>query len=240
MPQAKEIFLPIQNERISKLVEDKIKQAIFDNQFAAGDKIPSERELAEIFGVSRSTIHEALRSLEKSGFIVIKKGATGGGYVVKGDTTSVVASLKDLLHLKQVGLQDIAQARLIIEPPVCALAAEKAVAKDIERLEEWNLKLGIAFQSGNPILENDPRIHTLIAETSGNPLFAIIVKALMEVHTYKMMSIKLSDNIKKDILHQHKDIIEALKKKQKQKASEYMNKHICHVREYLLDFEKNI
>ena len=238
MPEIKKIFAPIQNERVSKLVEDKIKQAIFDDHFAPGDRLPSERELTDIFGVSRTTIHEALRSLEKSGFLVIKKGATGGGYVVKGDTAPVVDSLKDLLHLRRVSLQDIAQARLMIEPHLCALAAEKATAGDIERLEEWNQKLRSAFQSGNPILEHDPRIHTVIAEIAGNPLVAIIVKALMEVHAYKMMSIKLNDKIKMSILIEHERIIEALKNKQKEKASENMKNHICHVREYLMNSGK--
>ncbi|OPY74244.1 MAG: Pyruvate dehydrogenase complex repressor [Syntrophorhabdus sp. PtaU1.Bin058] len=228
------LFSTIQNERVSNIVEKRIRKAIFDNHFKVGDKIPSVREFAETFGVSRTTIQEALRGLEKSGLIVIKKGATGGSFVMKGDTTSVTDSLKDLLHLKQVTLQNIADVRLLIEPPICAMAAEKITDDDIERLEQWNQELKFMFQSGNPNLENDPTMHTLIAQTLGNPLLTIFVKTLMEIHTYKMSDLKLSKKMKMDILNQHQKIIEALKKRRGAEAAENMREHISSVREYLL------
>lgn len=240
MPIDKKLFSQIQNERISKLVEDKIRKAIFDDHFKVGDRIPSVREFAETLGVSRSTVQEALRSLEKSGLIIIKKGATGGSYVMMGNTTPVIDSLKDLIHLKQVSLQDIADMRLLIEPPICALAVDRITAKDIEQLEEWNEELAVAFQSGNPNLENDPTMHTLIAETLGNPLLTIFVQTLMEVHTYKMANVKLSKKIKIEILDQHRKIIEALKKEQRAEAAKCMREHICSVREYLVSHEKTL
>jgi GntR family transcriptional repressor for pyruvate dehydrogenase complex len=231
-------FVPIQSERTSKLVENQIKQAIFESHFAPGDKMPSERELAEIFAVSRGAVQEALHSLEKSGLIIIKKGVKGGSYVAQADTNLVVNSLKDLFQLKQVSLEDIRQVRLVIEPPLCAIAAEKATQNDIERLEEWNKKLHSAFCAGNPVLEHDPRIHTLIAEISGNPLFIIILKALMEVHAHRMLSIPLSDEVKRDIIHHHETIIDALKNRDKEAAYECMKEHVCQVQEDLSNLEK--
>jgi len=238
MSESKKIFSPIRNERVSYLVEEKIKQAIFENHFTEGDKIPSERELADMFGVSRLSVREAMRSLERSGLLVIKKGVTGGGYVLKSDATPVVESLKDMLHLGQVNLEDIAQARLAIEPTVCSLAAQKASPEDIERLEEINRMLGKAFHSGDPFRENDPKIHSVIAEISGNQVFAIIVKALMEIHAYRMQSIKLDKNAKRDILEYHGEIIEAIKSKDEKMAFEYMKRHIIHVQEALMNLEK--
>ena len=79
-------FSPIQTERISQKIEEQIKEAIIKRHYRAGDKLPPERELAEMFHTSRTSIREALRSLEKSGFIMIKKGVHGGGFVIKGDS----------------------------------------------------------------------------------------------------------------------------------------------------------
>jgi DNA-binding FadR family transcriptional regulator len=238
MPAAKNIFTSIKSERISKLVEDKIREAICDNHFKVGERIPSVREFSETFGVSRSTVQQALRSLERSGLIIIKKGAKGGSYVMKGDTTSVVDSLKDLMHLKQISLRDIAEVRLMLEPIICALAVDKISTEDIERLEEWNQKLAVAFRSGNPKVENNPTMHTLIAQTLGNPLLTIFMKTLMEIHSYKMSNVTLSKKIKTEIVDQHKQIIEALKKRQKVDASERMQEHIRSVLDYLRSLEQ--
>ena len=231
-------FTPIRSERLSDQIAKQIKQAIFENHFSLGDKIPSERELAEMFGVSRSSVREALRSLERSGLLVIKKGVTGGGYIEKSDANPVVESLKDMLHLGQVSLEEIAQARLVIEPTVCSLAAERATPKDIECLEEVNNWLRNAFKSGEPINENDPRIHTVIAEISGNQVFTIIVRALMEIHAYSMRNIKLDEKAKRNILQYHEEIIEAIRRKDKERACECMKRHILNVQAALTNLEK--
>jgi len=89
------VFPPIVNERVSKQIEDRLRRTIFEKKFTFGDKLPSERELAEMFGCSRQSVRDALRSLERAGLLEIRKGVTGGGYVVQGDAKPVVESLKD-------------------------------------------------------------------------------------------------------------------------------------------------
>jgi DNA-binding GntR family transcriptional regulator len=75
------IFKPIKQSRVSDEVAEQLKQSIIAGHFKEGDKLPSERDLANEFQVSRVAIHEALRSLESSGFIVTRQGPTGGSYV---------------------------------------------------------------------------------------------------------------------------------------------------------------
>lgn len=239
MNKSKTTFSPIKkSKRISERVEEKIKEAIFEQHYHVGDKIPSERELAEMFECSRLSVREALRSLERSGLLEIKKGVTGGAYVLKTDAEPVVRSLKDMLMLGQVSIEEIAEARLVIEPTLCALAAEKATPEDIARLEQINQTLKDLFDTGDPFRENDPRIHTVIAEISGNKVLAITVKALMEIHAARMREIKLNQRVKKDILHYHEEIIGALKAKNKELAFEYMKKHVLSVRDALISLEK--
>lgn len=225
------IFSPIQTERISQKIEEQIKEAIIKRHYRAGDKLPPERELAELFHTSRTSIREALRSLEKSGFIMIKKGVHGGGFVIKGDSRPAVNSIRDMLRHAQVSLEEVFRMRTIIEPTVAAEAAEKATPADIARLEDIVGQLRDEFRSENPIIayERNPTFHSVVAEITGNQVIIIIMQVLMEIHSYRMSQFKLDENTKDTIVCQHEGIIEAIKQKDKKEAFERMKKHVSDV-----------
>ncbi|UCG09431.1 MAG: FadR family transcriptional regulator [Desulfobacterales bacterium] len=232
MVDGQNIFAPVQAERVSQLVEGQLKEAIIKHHYRAGDKLPSERELAHIFGASRSSIREAIRALERSGFVVVKKGVQGGAFVIqKGNSKPMVDHLRDMLRLRQVSLEEILQARLIIEPEIAAEAARKATAKDIELLEEITRDQLRGFDSENPVMQYDrnPRFHRIIAEMTGNQVFIIIMQILMEIHAFRMNQFSLDKKTIRKITHQHDGIIEALKKKDEEKAFEEMKKHVLDV-----------
>jgi len=237
---ATRMFSQIQAKRISHLIEDQIKQAIFENRLRVGHKVPSERQLAEMFSSSRTSVREALRSLEKSGLVEIRKGVLGGAYVMKSSPEPVVESLKDMLHLGQVSIDEIGQVRLVLEPVLAAEAAQKAGPNDIARLEEANRKFQILYETKDPFTQYDPTIHTLIAEISGNRVFAIIMAVLVDILAYKMRNIKLDDEARKKIIHQHNSIVEAIKRKDKKMAYEAMKSHILKAQKQLLEFEKTV
>ena len=238
MSMATRMFSQIQAKRVSHLIEDQIKQAIFENHFQIGDRIPSERQLAEMFNASRTSVREALRSLEKSGFVEIRKGVLGGAYITKNDSRPVIESLKDMLFLGQVNHDEIAQVRLALEPTFAAQAAKKAGPKEIARCEEANRKLKTLFEMKDPMIQHDTAIHTLIAEISGNRVFAIIMNVLMDIHAYRMRNIKLDDKGKKEIVRQHNRIVEAIKKKDEKKAYEAMKSHVLKVQKLHSEAEK--
>ena len=101
----KQFFSAIQPQRISQIIEQQLREAIINHHYQAGDKLPPERELADIFGASRSSVREAIRTLEKSGFVIVKKGVQGGAYVLqKGDTKEITNHLRDVLRLREVAL----------------------------------------------------------------------------------------------------------------------------------------
>ncbi|MFZ7110876.1 MAG: FadR/GntR family transcriptional regulator [Desulfatiglandales bacterium] len=229
MPEEINHFVPVRRKRVSRLIEEQIKQAIFKGRYPLGGKLPAERELAEMFDASRASIREALRSLERSGLITIRKGVQGGAYIAKGGLTHVVESMVDMFEFGQVSLEHILQARLIIEPPVAAEAAKRATPEDIERLKEANRKLQEGYKIGDPARENVPNTHRVISRITGNKVIRMIMDVLMDVHTLRMSTIKLDDQSKKQILAQHEDIIEAIMKKDPQMAFERMREHILNV-----------
>jgi GntR family transcriptional repressor for pyruvate dehydrogenase complex len=224
--------------RVSHLIEEQIKQLIFDNHCRVNDKLPAERELAEIFQASRTSVREALRSLEKSGFLTIKKGNKGGAFISKIDPRLVVDSFNNMIRVGQVSHEEILQARLIFEPPIAAEAAKKANKKDVARLEKANQELAEGYYSSKPGGENNPTIHKIIAEVSGNRVLSIIMDVLMDIHALRMKSIQLDEKGKKGILHQHGQIIDAIRSKDERLAFEAVRKHILHTYKLHTKLEK--
>lgn len=234
----KRVFSSVRPQRISHLIETQIRQAIFDNHYAAGERIPPERELAEMFDASRSSVREALRSLEKAGLLKIKKGVLGGAYVNVSSPKPIVDSFKDMLQLGQVNLEEIRQARLVIEPTVAAEAARRAKEEDIKKLEETCKRHAEELISGGAAVEHDQSVHSLIAEISGNRVFALLMKVLTDIHAFRMKGIRLDDNGKRALIRQHEQIIEGIRKKDPEMAHEKMRRHIMDIQKELSRLEK--
>ena len=232
MAEEQNMFSPVKAERVSQLIEGQLKEAIIKHHYRAGDKLPSERELVDMFGASRSSIREAIRSLERSGFVAVKKGVQGGAFVIqKGNSVPMVKHLRDMMRLREVSLEEILQVRIIIEPEVAAAAAQKATPKDIELLEEITRDQLKGFDSENPVMQFDrhPRFHRIIAEITGNQVFIIIMQILLEIHAFRMNQFKLDEITIRRITHQHDGIIEALKQNNQEMAFEEMKKHVLAV-----------
>lgn len=238
MSQEQGGFIPIRKERTSHLVEKQIKQAIFKKRYPVGSKLPTEREFSEMFHVSRTSVREAFRSLERSGLISIKKGAQGGAFISKGLSKHVVESMIDMFESGEISLEEILQARILIEPSVAAEAAKRATPKDLERLKETNRMLREGYKTGDPSIENNPRTHRAIAEMTNNKVILMIMNVLMDVHTARMSNIKLDDEAKAEILAQHEEIIEIIMKKDSRMAFERMKEHILRVHEIHKEIEE--
>jgi len=237
------IFSPIHSERVSQLIENQLKEAIIKHHYRAGDKLPPERELAQMFGASRSSVREGIRSLERSGFVVVKKGVQGGAFVIQeSDSRLMVNHVRDVLRLRKVSLEDVLRARLIIEPDVAAEAALMATPQDIEMLEEITQDQLKSFDSDNPVVQFDrnPRFHRIIAEMTNNQVLIIIMEILMEIHAFRMNQFKMNIDAIREITCQHEVIIESLKKKDKDMAYEKMKEHVLEVHNMHmeLDLEK--
>jgi GntR family transcriptional regulator, transcriptional repressor for pyruvate dehydrogenase complex len=127
-------FTPIQPIRASTNVIAQIRQAIMSGRFRKGDRLPTEREMARQFGVSRVTVRDALRALEASGLIEIRVGGQGGPYVREPDTALLTESLRTHFHLQGTTFAELAEARLALETTAARLAAERATADNLAEM----------------------------------------------------------------------------------------------------------
>src|SRR5215213_1126414 len=128
-------FSRITPTRASSDVIAQIRAAILSGRFRPGDRLPTERELAQQFGVSRVTVRDALRALEASGLIRVRVGGQGGPYVAEPDVALLSEALGTHLRLLGTTFRELAEARLALETTAARLAAERATTDDLKALE---------------------------------------------------------------------------------------------------------
>ena len=133
------MFKSIQPNRISSSIMDQIKEALFQNKLMPGDKLPSEHELMEQFNASRVTVREALRTLEYSGILEIKRGSRGGAFI-KGQNSKIVTNfLQDMFATGKIEISDLTEVRLALEPLSAKVAAARAKEPSLKQIG-MNLK----------------------------------------------------------------------------------------------------
>jgi DNA-binding FadR family transcriptional regulator len=120
--------------RASADVVAQIREAILSGKVKPGDRLPTERDMAQQFGVSRVTIRDALRALEAGGLIRVKIGGGGGPYVTQPDIGILRDSLSAHFQLHGATLRELAEARMALETTAARLAAERATDEDLVAL----------------------------------------------------------------------------------------------------------
>jgi GntR family transcriptional repressor for pyruvate dehydrogenase complex len=172
-------FKPIKQLRVSGEVTEQLKQSILLGRFKAGDRLPSERDLAEQFQVSRVAVREALRALENSGFITTRQGVTGGAFVTDLTFEHLVNAFLDLFMADKLSIPELYQVRLLVEPEVARLAAQRVTPDYAERLKE-SLKAEEESVASLPEdLDRKTAVHFILAEMCGNRFFEGLVRSVM-------------------------------------------------------------
>jgi GntR family transcriptional repressor for pyruvate dehydrogenase complex len=129
-------FTPVRPTRASTEVIAQIREAIFGGRYRPGDRLPTERELARQFGVSRVTIRDALRALEAVGLVEVRVGGHGGPYVAEPDIARLTETLATHVQLRGTTFLEMSEARLALELTAARLAAERATDEELEQMRE--------------------------------------------------------------------------------------------------------
>ena len=178
-----EVFAPVHGRRAFDEIIDQLRSRLRNGELRPGDRLPSERSLAEQFQVSRNTVREALRMLEISGLIKIRKGATGGGFVSQSEPRVVARSLSDALLLSTFSLADLTEVRHWLGLVITRLACERATGDDLQRLEE-NVERAEALTRAGEWERRSLVNHEfldLLAAATANPVLEIFQHSVTEV-----------------------------------------------------------
>jgi GntR family transcriptional repressor for pyruvate dehydrogenase complex len=228
----------IKKTRIHEEVFSQIRELIKDGRFKARDQLPSERELAETFKVSRTSVREALRALESQGLIVSRTGM--GNFVVDLPVESLVGPLARLLIDEKKALADVFEMRKLIEPHIAALAAQRATRNDVAQLKRIVAKQIDAVSSGMTGVEADAEFHFTIGRATRNQALQKLVSGLME-----LLSRSREDSLQTELrrnrsVDAHRRIIAAIERHDKNRARGEMLRHIEQVEESVAGMQRGV
>lgn len=213
----------VKSERLYMKVAEQLKALIETNVIKPGERLPSERHLAEQLAVSRPTIREAMIALEISNVIEIRSGS--GIYALAAN------SIKDL-HISDTGIGpfEILETRLILESEACALAAARITEEQLNALEQCLVDMQEEEKRVDASEKADQRFHEIIAEASQNAAIATLVRSLWKLRNESPLSTAFLERIRKEGIHpsitEHKTIFNALKNRDPITARDAMRRHI--------------
>jgi GntR family transcriptional repressor for pyruvate dehydrogenase complex len=228
-------FYPVKSGKVSELIVRQIKRTILNGRMEPGDKLPPERELVQRFQASRISVREALKNLETAGLLMIKPGS--GVFVAEANSKPLSDSLSSILRMQKASINDLTEARIIVEPSIAKLASERISREELTKLEKNIHETLSIVKSDLPSPSQNIEFHSLIAEATHNPVIALSMKTLFDV--VKEMTLEMKDNLPKRIeisshaVDFHKKILNALREKNSQKVHDLMFKHILQIQEGL-------
>jgi GntR family transcriptional repressor for pyruvate dehydrogenase complex len=214
----------IKKTRIHEEVFSQIHELIKEGRFKAGDQLPSERELAETFRVSRTSVREALRALESQGLIVSRTGM--GNFVADLPVESLVGPLARLLIDEKKALADVFEMRKLIEPHIAALAAARATARDVAQLKRIVAKQTEAVSRGETGVDADAELHWSIGRATQNQALQKLISGLMELLSPSREESLQTPERRQASIDAHRRIIHAIEKHDETRARSAMLHHI--------------
>jgi GntR family transcriptional regulator, transcriptional repressor for pyruvate dehydrogenase complex len=233
-------YSPVQTKRAFEEVALQIREQLTKGALKPGDRLPSERELAEQFGLSRNTVREALRSLEMSGILEFRKGATGGAFVREGHSEAVISGFSDLFRMGVIKPEDLIEARRIVGVEVTRLACQRATDADIDELER-NVAASQAAGDANDDarrIEINLAFHALLARAAKNPVLVILTDALVDVQGRLLQVLTPTSNAK--VIQSRKRLLKFLRARDEGAAVAEMQAHLTALEKHYLsqDFIK--
>jgi GntR family transcriptional repressor for pyruvate dehydrogenase complex len=170
-----ELFTAVTTGRASTAIVDQIKALMRDGRLKPFDRLPLERELCELFGVSRVTVREALRILEASGLITIKVGAHGGAFVARPTSDQVGHGLAHLVALSSMTAEQVTEARLVFELGIVPLVVQRATEEDIDVLRTMTAQHAVALRTGAYTMQMSADFHIRLAACTHNGAIEMVM-----------------------------------------------------------------
>ena len=198
-----------------------------------GDKLPSERELAEMLGVSRSSIRDAIRGLELAGLVEPRQGA--GTIVREISTGSVVNPFASALERKKELVSELLDFRKMLEPPLAARAATHASVEEISEMEEILRRQEEKQRAGEAAVAEDAEFHYSVALASDNSVVIKVLDILMDLlRDTRERSLQVEGRGQRSLAG-HRRILAAIRSHDAEAAKAAMRRHIEDVEEIVLE-----
>jgi GntR family transcriptional repressor for pyruvate dehydrogenase complex len=226
------MYTPIQSVKVFEQVAEQIEKRILDGELHSGDRLPTERELAEQFHVSRTAVREAMKILAQKGLVDMRPGR--GTIVIDGAHEAMQNSIDLAMKLKlgEVGGSDnLVEVREILEIEIAALAAARATEKEIVAMREAVRVMDENLNDADAFISADNNFHEALAQGTQNTLILILVNSIVNLLSEQRKQIfEVEGGPQRGQVH-HKRILESISRRDPEAARVAMRAHLRQVRE---------
>ena len=229
-------FKSVQKSTASRMVVEQILDSLRTGEFKLGEKLPSQKDLADLFGVGRSSVREAIKALDAMKYLDVIQGR---GTFFKKEIPSDDQSLTDLRNaLDSIAFSDLMKARVILECSAVELAAASVDPNHIHGLQEAVKKLQESEEDREKFIRIDLAFHLALAEATNNIVIYEMMKLLLEkVHNHHLVYFGISSEMREETIATANQILSYIIKGEGKKGAACMRRHLSLVKEVLVTEE---
>ena len=227
---AKPVYRTVKTSRLFEQIVQQVEDSILKGQLKPGDQLPAERDLAQRFGVSRTAVREAVKTLREKGLVEAYSGR--GTFVTNGTSQAIRQSLDLMIRInQQEGSANLAELRLVLEPEIAGLAASRIEEQLLSTMRESVAVMDRNLRDPDAYVEADLDFHLALAEAAGNPLILSLLDSIVGLLREQRSRIfNVQGGPERGQFH-HKRILDAVERRDSQAAREAMRAHLRQIRE---------
>jgi len=206
-----------------RLVQD-LERLIADSGLRVGDRLPSERDLTRQYGVSRSVVRHAIATLEQRGLVRARPGS--GIFVADRSPTALAQIIGGMLRRDTVSLEEVLEVRAVLEVQNASLAAKRRTASQLETMERHLQEMKDA-RGPTSFVDADVSFHEAVSAAAGNRVAMAMLTSLRPLLAEGMLVGTGVPGAKAAAVHDHTNILEAIRDQDRRKAARLMTSHLC-------------
>ncbi len=223
---------PIKSTRIYQEIVRQVKAMIAEGRLKSGDRLPPERDLAEKFVVSRTSVREALRALESLGLVEIRPGE--GTFVREVSVEALIEPLASMLLSQREAIAELFEARRLLEPAIAGLAAARATGDEIQEMERILEDQAKEIAAGGTGLGQDAEFHAAIAAAAHNRAISRLVGGVMDLLAQSREASLHRPGRPMRSHEDHRRVLEAIRRRDPAGAEQAMREHVIAVERLVL------
>ena len=232
------VFARVRARRGFEYISEQIREAVAAGKLTPGSRLPAERSMAEIFGVSRQSVREALRGLEMSGLVESRPGVTGGVFIRRGDTRVVTRAVTDLVSLGALTPESLLEARVLLTSNVVRLAGTRATEGDLMKIEaeiDAFEEHHSDSEAGASRTFSVTHFYSVLAEATHNEVLVMLMESLTGIVQRRLNNV--GPNPLADVTAMRRRFVGLLRDGNVECAVEEMTRHLERVEASLLSVE---
>jgi DNA-binding FadR family transcriptional regulator len=225
------MFKPVKKTRVYEEIVAKIKDMLENGRLKSGDQLPGERELSEVFQVSRSSVREALRTLETQGHLESRQG--DGTYIASKSVESLVNPLASVIFSEKDSQMELFEMRRLIEPQLAYLAAERATQEEIAMMEQALVLQEEAIARGETGTDVDKSFHYIMAKATKNKVLLRLTDSMRDLLAESRDKYLQVEGRPGKSISRHRQVLDAIKAGDGELAARVMLEHVVDIEECL-------